>query len=53
MERIEFLKSWGKHINPTSGIYYDITSISSYSTNNEDVEWGYNRDNEWDIINNL
>ncbi len=46
LERIEFLKSWGKHINPTSGIYYDITSISSYSTNNEDVEWGYNRDNE-------
>ncbi len=44
--RLEFLKSWGNHVNPTSGIYYDITSISSYSTNNEDVEWGYNRDKE-------
>lgn len=47
LERLEFLKSWGKHIDPTSGIYYDITSISSYSTNNEDVEWGYNRDKEY------
>ena len=45
-ERLNFLKSWGKHIAPTSGIYYDITSVSSYSTNIESVEWGYNRDKE-------
>ena len=38
LERVEFLKSWGKHINPASGIYYDITSISGYSTNNQYVE---------------
>ena len=46
LERLEFLESWGKHVDSTSGIYYDITSISSYSTNNEDVEWGYNGDKE-------
>ena len=28
------------------GVYYDITSISSYSTNIDFVEWGYNRDQE-------
>jgi len=44
--RLNFLKDWGNHLNPTSGIYYDITSISSYSTNIESVEWGYNRDKE-------
>jgi transposase len=46
-ERVEFQKKWGQHLNPTSGIYYDITSISSYSENIEDVEWGYNRDKEY------
>jgi transposase len=46
-ERLDFLKNWGQYINPTSGIYYDITSVSSYSTNIEDVEWGYNRDKEY------
>lgn len=45
-ERFNFLKNWGKHIAPTAGIYYDITSVSSYSTNIEFVEWGYNRDKE-------
>jgi len=45
-ERFNFLKKWGKNIAPTSGIYYDITSISSYSNNIEAVEWGYNRDKE-------
>lgn len=44
--RVNFLKDWGKNINPSFGIYYDITSISSYSTNIESVEWGYNRDKE-------
>jgi len=27
-------------------IYYDITSVSSYSVNNNYVEWGHNRDGE-------
>jgi len=47
LERLEFLKSWGNHIAPSSGIYYDITSVSSYSKNIESVEWGYNRDKEY------
>ena len=44
--RYEFTKKWIEKINPKNGIYYDITSFSSYSTNNEFVEWGYNRDKE-------
>jgi transposase len=44
--KIEFTKKWIEKINPQQGIYYDITSFSSYSTNNEFVEWGYNRDRE-------
>ncbi len=43
----EFMKSWCNHIKPTSGVYYDITSISSYSENNQNIEWGYNRDKEY------
>ena len=39
-ERLDFLKNWGQHIKPTSGIYYDITSVSSYSTKIEDVDGG-------------
>ena len=41
-----FENSWTNHINPIDGIYYDITSISIYSTNIDFVEWGYNRDKE-------
>ena len=44
--RIAFTRSWIKELNPIHGIYYDITSISSYSTKNDFVEWGYNRNNE-------
>jgi transposase len=44
--KLEFTGKWIEKINPQHGIYYDITSFSSYSTNNEFVEWGYNRDNE-------
>jgi transposase len=44
--KLEFTKRWIEKINPQHGIYYDITSFSSYSTNNEFVEWGYNRDRE-------
>ena len=44
--KFEFTKKWIEKINPQDGIYYDITSFSSYSTKNEFVEWGYNRDRE-------
>jgi len=44
--QIDFFNKWIAKINPQDGIYYDITSYSSYSTNNEFVEWGYNRDRE-------
>jgi len=44
--KMEFTKKWIEHVNPKHGIYYDITSFSSYSTKNEFVEWGYNRDGE-------
>lgn len=41
-----FFDRWINSHQPPSGIYYDITSISSYSTNIDFVEWGYNRDKE-------
>lgn len=41
-----FMSSWSKHLSADSGVYYDITSISSYATNNSFLEWGYNRDGE-------
>jgi len=44
--RLDFNKAWIKHLNPNQGIYYDITSVSSYSTEIGFVEWGYNRDKE-------
>jgi transposase len=44
--KYEFTRKWIEKINPQNGIYYDITSFSSYSTRNEFVEWGYNRDKE-------
>jgi len=44
--KMEFTKRWIEKVNPQHGIYYDITSFSSYSTQNEFVEWGYNRDGE-------
>jgi transposase len=45
-ERMDFFRKWTKHIKPDGGIYYDITSVSSYSTNIDFIEWGYNRDGE-------
>jgi transposase len=44
--KYEFTQKWIEKINPQNGIYYDITSFSSYSTKNEFVEWCYNRDKE-------
>jgi transposase len=44
--RLDFFKEWIENIKPIEAVYYDITSISSYSTNIDFVEWGYNRDKE-------
>jgi transposase len=44
MER--FTGDWIGNMQPIHGIYYDITSFSSYSTGIDYVEWGYNRDRE-------
>jgi transposase len=44
--KFEFTGKWIERVNPKHGIYYDITSFSSYSTNNEFVDRGYNRDRE-------
>ncbi len=41
-----FSKKWIEYLNPIKTVYYDITSISSYSQNNNLLEWGYNRDKE-------
>jgi transposase len=45
-QRMDFMLKWAEYLKPIKGIYYDITSISSYSTNIDFVEWGYNRDKE-------
>ena len=42
----DFFERWVSLCSPNSVIYFDITSISSYSTNIDFVEWGYNRDHE-------
>lgn len=47
IERDRFTKLWIKHLNPIQGVYYDITSVSSYSTKIDNIEWGYNRDKEY------
>ncbi len=44
--RLDFFKQWVANVKPIDAVYYDITSISSYSTNINFVEWGYNRDKE-------
>lgn len=44
--KISFFKEWAKKRSENEYIAYDVTSISSYSTNLDAVEWGYNRDNE-------
>ena len=43
---MNFQQKWINHLQPVDALFYDITSISSYSTNIECVEWGYNRDGE-------
>ena len=46
LQRFDFICKWIEHLKPINGVYYDITSISSYSTNIDYIEWGYNRDKE-------
>ena len=44
--RLKVFDLWAKRLSPSKGLYYDITSISSYGSNIEALEWGYNRDKE-------
>lgn len=42
----DFFRKWINSRKVSSEVYYDITSISSYATNIDFIEWGYNRDKE-------
>ena len=41
-----FFKRWIEAKKVNSEVYYDITSVSSYATGIDFIEWGYNRDKE-------
>lgn len=41
-----FFHDWMKHKKANEYVAYDVTSISSYSKNISELEWGYNRDKE-------
>lgn len=43
---IKFFNCWAGKQKPLKGVWLDITSLSSYSQQNNWVEWGYNRDKE-------
>lgn len=43
---LAFQKDWILNISSNDAVFFDITSISSYSKNISSVEWGYNRDGE-------
>jgi transposase len=45
-ERNAFFESWSDHRRENEYIALDITSISTYSEQIIDAEWGYNRDKE-------
>jgi len=45
-DRIKFFKSWARLRSSNEYIAYDVTSFSSYSLGNDNLEWGYNRDKE-------
>lgn len=45
-DRLSFFKLWWKQIAEKDYLCYDITSVSSYSEQNEYVRYGYNRDHE-------
>ena len=42
----KFFSAWIKQNNKGSAVMFDITSVSSYSENNNLLEYGYNRDKE-------
>jgi transposase len=44
--RERFFSLWMKSLSESECFCYDITSVSSYSEQNEYVRWGYNRDRE-------
>jgi transposase len=46
VERNNFYRQWCKYISENECIALDITSVSSYSNQISDCEWGHNRDNE-------
>jgi transposase len=46
LEPYEFFKKWCKTNSENSAFYYDITSVSTYSTKTLLAERGYNRDKE-------
>lgn len=41
-KRFEFNKTWIEHIKPFSSVYYNLTSVSSYSNDIDFIEWGFN-----------
>jgi transposase len=45
-ERDEFFRRWIAACSPVQTMVFDITSLSSYSTLLNEVEWGYNRDHD-------
>jgi transposase len=44
--RMNFFSNWIEHISENDYIVYDVTSISTYSQNILNAEFGYNRDEE-------
>jgi len=46
MDRNTFYRAWYKHIQEHEYVALDITSISSYSQQRVECEWGHNRDGE-------
>jgi len=45
-QRMAFFKQWVRSRAQTEYFAYDVTSFSSYAKGIENLEWGYNRDNE-------
>lgn len=45
-ERMDFYERWGEYRCEEEYVALDITSISTYSEQINDAEWGYNRDKE-------
>ncbi len=45
-KKFSFFRNWIHRNKPNDIVFYDITSISSYSEKLDIAEWGYNRDKE-------